>query len=253
MGNKKLFLSVLVAFLLGIVSQSTFAQSKNLARVFMVEVKTGQGAEFSEALKKHVDWRKQQGDPWTWIVYQVVNGKNLGDFIIRSGGHNWKDFDDYEKSFKNGTTEFYKTVGPYIKDVSSIITAGDTVNVDWPENPMDVNLISITAYHLKPGKEREFTRTVSQTHKAIQDNNRDVHYSFGWTVNGEKGPTVRLALPYKNWAAVAGPEESLSKFLMRVLGEDKAKDLMEDFSDTYTSTESMMLLVRWDLSQINSN
>ena len=248
MRNKKMFLTLIVAFCLGLLSQNLFAQSKNLARVVFVKVKTGQGEDFAAALKKHVEWRKQQEDPWNWIVHQVVNGKNLGDFIIRSGGHSWKDFDDYAGFLQKSAPEFYKTVGPYIKDISSIITAGDTVNVDWPENTADVNLLSIISYHIKPGHGQAFTKAVSMFHKAIQDNNRDAHYSFGWTVNGEKGPTVRLALPYQNWADVAGSEESLSDFIMRVLGEEKAKDLFEDFNDTYTSMESMMLLVRRDLS-----
>jgi len=253
MRNKKMFLTLIVIFCLGFLSQNLSAQSKNLARVVLVKVKTGQGDDFAAALKKHAEWRKQHGDPWTWVVHQVVNGKNLGDFIIRSGGHSWKDFDDYAESFKNGTTEFYKTVGPYIKDVSSIITAGDTVNVDWPENPMDVNLIAITTYHLKPGHEWAFTQAVNKYHKAIQDNKRDVHYAFGWNINGSEGPTVNRALPYKNWSDIEGPDESFSEFMQRVLGKEETMKLYMEFSDTFTSTESMILLVRWDLSQINSN
>jgi hypothetical protein len=234
MRNKKLFLDLLVAICLVLLSPSLFAQSNNLARLFFVKVKTGHGADFAAALKMHTEWRKQQDDPWTWIVHQVANGKNLGDYVIRSGGHTWSDFDDYEEFSAKGGSEFYKAVGSHIKDISSIITAGDTVNVNWPENPADVNLISVITYNLKPGHGPAFNQAVSKYHKAIKENNREVYYGFNWNVNGSSGPRVNLVLPYKNWA-------------------DDAKELYEDFNDTYTSMESMILRVRRDLSVLPDN
>ena len=248
MGSKKLFLTLIVAFWLGLLSQSLFAQSNNLARIYFVKVKPGQGAEFAAALNEHVAWRKQAGDPWTWIVHQVVNGKNLGDYVIRSGGHNWADFDDYEEFLRKGAVEFNKTVEPHIKSVSNAITAGDTVNVNWYENPGDVNLISVITYQLKPGHGPAFNQAVNKYHSAIQENNREAYYAFVWNVNGGSGPSVSLVLPYKNWADIQGPDESLRAFMQRVLGEEEAKKLYMDFNGTYTSTESMILRVRRDLS-----
>ncbi len=251
MRNKKLFLALLVAFCLGLLSQTLIAQSNNLARIYFVKVKAGHGAEFAAALKEHAAWRKQAGDPWTWVVHQVVNGNYLGDYLIRSGGHNWSDFDDYEDFLRKSGVEFNKTVGPHIKDVTNAITAVDTVNVDWPENPNDVNLISVITYHLKPGQGSAFWQAANKFHKAIQENNRDVHYAFSWNVNGGKGPIVSLVLPFKNWADMQGPEESLRDFIKRVLGEEEANKLFIDFSDTYTLTETMILRVRPDLSVIH--
>lgn len=250
MGNKKLFVGLLVAFWLGLLSQNIFAQSNNMARLFFVKVKTGEGADFAAALKKHSEWRKQQGDPWTWIVYQVVNGKNLGDYVIRSGDHSWSDFDDYEEFSIKGAPEFYKAVGSHIKSVSSMITAGDTVNVDWPENPADVNLLSVITFNLKPGQVPAFRQAVNKYHTAIQENNRETYYSFAWNVNGAKGPSATLVIPYKNWADMQGPEESMREFMMRVLGEEDAQKLYEDFNSTFTSSESMIVRVRMDLSVI---
>ncbi|MHC4322546.1 MAG: hypothetical protein ACYST3_09765 [Planctomycetota bacterium] len=251
MGNKKLFLILLAAFCLGLLSQSLIAQSSNLARVYFVKVKSDHGAEFVAALKEHAAWRKQAGDPWTWIVHQVVNGKNLGDYVIRSGGHTWADLDSYEEFLGKGAVEFNKTVGPHIKSMSNTITAGDTTNVNWPSNSDDVNLISIISYHLKPGHGPAFAQAVNKYHTAIQENNREAYYAFVWNVNGGSGPRVTLALPYKNWADVQGPEESMRAFMQRILGEEEAKQLYMEFNGTYTSTESMIVRVRRDLSVIH--
>jgi hypothetical protein len=248
MGNKKLFLVLISVFCLGLLSQNLLAQQNSLARMYHVKVKAGHGVEFAAALKEHAAWRKQAGDPWTWVVYQVANGKDLGHYLIRSGGHTWSEFDEYEDFLRKGGVEFNKTVGPHVKSVSNVITAVDTVNIDWPENWQDVNLISLVTYHLKPGHGPAFTQAVSKYHKAIQDNNRDVHYAFGWTVNGGKGPTVSLALPFMNWADMEGPEESMREFMQRVMGEEEAKNVYMEFNGTYTSLESRILRVRWDLS-----
>jgi hypothetical protein len=135
--------------------------------------------------------------------------------------------------------------------VSNAITAGDTVNGDWPENPDDVNLISVITYHLKPGHGPAFWQAANKYHKAIQEHNRDAHYAFAWNVNGGSGPLVHLALPFKNWADMQGPDESLRDFMKRVMGEEEANQLYMDFNGTYTSTESMILRVRRDLSVIH--
>jgi hypothetical protein len=92
---------------------------------------------------------------------------------------------------------------------------------------------------------------VNKYHTAIQENNREAYYAFVWNVNGGSGPRVTLALPYKNWADVQGPEESMRAFMQRILGEEEAKQLYMEFNGTYTSTESMIVRVRRDLSVIH--
>ncbi len=248
--NKKLLVGLLAAFWLSLFSQSLFAQANNLAKIYFVNVKSGHGAEFVAALKEHVEWRKQAGDPWTWNVYQIVNGQNLGDFVIRSGGHTWADLDSYEEFLAKGAVEFNKNVGPHIESTSNTITAVDTTNINWYPNNDDVNLISVITYHLKPGHERAFTQAVNKYHTAIKENNRETYYAFAWNVNGGSGPSVSLVLPYKNWAEMQGPDESLRTFMKRVLGSEEAQQLSDEFSSTYRTRESSVLRLRRDLSII---
>ena len=113
-----------------------------------------------------------------------------------------------------------------------------------------MNLISVITYHLKPGHGRAFTQAVSKYHTAIKENNREAYYVFVWNVNGGSGLRVSLVLPYKNWAEMQGPDESLRTFMVRVLGSEEAQQLSDEFNSTYNSVESSVLRVRWDLSVI---
>jgi len=250
MRNVKMILAIFIALCLGFTSQKILAQAKNIARLYFVDVKVGQGAKFEAALKEHIEWRKQAGDPWTWYVHQVVNGENLGDFVIRSGNHTWADLDSYSEFLAKGAVEFNKTVTPHIESISNLITAVDTTNINWYPNTEDVNLISVTVYSLKPGQEPVFTQAVNKIHTQIKEHNRKAYYAFEWTVNGTVGPSVALVLPYKNWAEMQGPDEDLRTFLNRVMGAEESQKVFEQFNSTYTSRKNSVIRIRRDLSVI---
>lgn len=245
----KVLVTLLVALLLGLAGQDAWAQQNNLARVYFMDAKTGMQAGLETALKQHAEWRKEQGDPWTWSVMQVVNGENLGRFIARSGGHGWGDFDAYDMGFdQQANVHFNATVAPLLESTSSAITSVDTTNINWHPNNDAVNLISVTTFHLKPGKGQAFTEAVNKFHTAIVEHNHPTHYAFEWNVNGVNGQAVSLILPYENWAAMAGPEEPLFVFLARVLGQEELQKLGEAFDSTYHKEESFVVLRRRDLS-----
>ena len=248
MKNKKLLLGLLVILLLSLFSQNLYAQDKNLAKVYYVSVKPGHGADFESALKKHAEWRKQAGDPWTWYVYQVVNGQNLGDFVIRSGNHTWADLDNYEDFLAKGAVDFNKNVSPHIASISNAITSVDTASVNWPSNEEEANLISVTTFHLKPGHEWAFSQVVHKFDKAIKENNRKEHYAFIWNVNGGEGSRVSLVQPYKNWAAMQEPKESFGGFVHRVFGPYESQKLWDDFNAAVSCSESVVVKMRTDLS-----
>lgn len=247
MRNIKVILILLLAFSLGLTS-SALAQANNLAKMYHVKVKAGHGPQFEAALKTHVEWRKAEGDPWTWDVYQVANGQNLGDFYIRSGEHTWADLDSYAEFLAKGAEEWERNVASHIESISSTITAVDTTNFNWHPNPTEVKLISIITHHLKPGKQRAYAQAVNKYHTTIMDNNRKGYYAFDWNVNGGAGPTVSIALPYTSWADMQGPEESLQAFMSRILGAEEAMKLSDEFNSTIMSAESMVLQSRPDLS-----
>ncbi len=239
-------------FALGCISlfgQEAQAQMNNLARMYFVTATPGHGAQLETAIKEHAQWRKQSGDPWTWMVYQIVSGEHLGDFVIRSGDHSWADFDAYDAGFgTKGGAHWEEHVMPHVASITGTINVVDTTNVRWPEDQSKINLLAVYTYHLKPGKEQAFTQAVGKIHKAIVEHKYPTYYGFDWTAIGPGGQTVSLVLPFENWAAMQGPEEELGAFLVRAMGQEEAMKTFEQFDSTYHASESMVVLLRRDLS-----
>ena len=71
-----------------------------LAELWITVPKAGHVQEFNEALKKHVAFRSEQGDPWQWNVYTPLLGDDLGRIAVRSCCYTWADVDSYSEWLK---------------------------------------------------------------------------------------------------------------------------------------------------------
>ena len=225
------------------------ASAQELARIY--HFTPTDGGPFQAALEKHVKDRIEHEDPWSWGIYQVVSGEDYGDFYIRSGGHDWADFDAYDQGFgSEAGLHFQVAVGPLVKDVEQWITQEDTAHsrlpaeTEWP----DINLISVTTYHLQPGMEREFNDLIGTIHGAIEGADWPVRYAWADMVAGTGGPQKVLAIFHENWADFEEPETPFYQMLQDELGEDEAQDVMERFGDTFRYVENSVLRWRKDLS-----
>lgn len=241
----KILSFILAALVLALLPQGAHAQ--DLARVYTVSPK--EGADLEAAIREHAEWREQNGDPWTWGVYQVVNGENLGDFVIRSGGHSWADFDAYDQSeFAEAAGAHYEsTMGPAVGSISNMITVADTAHQRLPESFENIQLYSVITWHLDPERTQDFEEAIDQIHDAIVQTGWPVHYSFVSPVNGTGGPRRSLVLFYEDWAAFEGPETTFDEMMGEVYG-DGAAAIFEKFSGSFRWEESFVLRIRPDLS-----
>ena len=53
----------------------------------------GMRAQLEAGRAKHMAWHKQQGDTWTWHVWEVTTGPETGSYIVVSPNHQWQDLD----------------------------------------------------------------------------------------------------------------------------------------------------------------
>lgn len=225
------------------------AAAQELARVYHVTPKDV-GA-FEAALSKHVKDRIEHDDPWSWGVYQVVVGKNLGDFYYRSGGHSWADFDEYDEGFGSEAGLHYEVnVAPLVKDTDLTITMEDTANSRYPseEEWPDIELIEVVTYHLEPGMEQRFEQAVGAIHEAIMGSDWPARYAWANPVSGAEGPQKTLALFFEDWADMQEPETPFYEMLQEEMGEDETQEMMERLGNSFRSYESMVLRMRRDLS-----
>ncbi len=248
MRTKTLLFTALAAAAFAAGSQALAAQ-QTVARLYVIKPQPGHEVLFEAALAEHAEWRRQNNDPWSWSVAQVVAGNDLGLWHIRSGEHQWADFDGYDAGFVPAATEHWMTnVNPHVANAASMIMTGDTTNLRWPDDPSAVRFVTLIDFYLRPGQQQAFFEVVSKFHEAIVQTDFHAYYSFNWSVAGGPGDMIRLVLPYENWADMAPPETTMAAMLAEVYGPEEAQAMNERFSNTLRRSQTTVLMIRPDLS-----
>lgn len=67
------------------------------------------------------------------------------------------------------------------------------------------------------------------------------YYTFDWMVSGGTHGNISLILFFENWADMAPNEEDLQAFIVRVLGEGKAKEVKAAFEACVKSSRSTIV------------
>ncbi len=246
---RTIFTITLFIGLMGFIVSETNAQEGDLAMLYEMEVKTGSGPEFEQALAEHARWRTEQGDPWAWEVYQVAVGDNLGTYYARAPERSWADFDAYDADFgPRAGDHFNQTVGPHIRSITNLITRIHSDAMRVPEEPVEFQIFSVYLYRIKAGMAQQFWGTVEQIHEAINQADHPVHYAFHSVAAGGSGMEVHLVTLHQNWADMEEPEPSLMQVVQNAYGEEEAAELFNRFSDTVSSIDNMVLRYRPDLS-----
>jgi len=230
------------------------ARAQEVARVYVMTPAPGQGAAFERALTAHAQWRKQAGDPWNWTVYQVVDGAELGSFIVRSAGHTWADLDAYDAGFgPTGGARFEADVGPLLARMTSSITTEDTSLARWPADFSKIQLVQVTRFHVKAERGQAFHATIQKAHQALVKANWPGYYAFASTVSGENGQDVIMATFHTSWADFAEPDPDFMQVLTAAYGKDQAAALMQSLDDSLWGWDSMVLRARPDMSVMHGS
>lgn len=226
------------------------AQAQNLASVYQVTASPGQGAGFEAAMREHMAWRAEHDDPWTWNVFQVVVGDDLGDYLVRSGSHTYADMDAYNAWAQESGAgpHFGSTVAPLVDNVTNRVTATDTIRRRLPENMADMNYYPVTTYHLNVGGLSDFNGAWDRFHAAVVEHDAPFYYAKISPAFGGSGPRVSVVGYSEDWAGMAPASQSAYQLLVEAYGEDEADEIVAQFQSSFHATESALLLWRRDLS-----
>jgi len=238
-----------IALLLWVVAfpEAAQGQTENIAQTYVHTVRTEMIAQFEEAVKRHVQWRKQNNDPWEWVWYQVVNGDGLGRYMVRSGNHRWADLDlRYAWDDRVGAgRHFQATVGAYIESEDSSITQQDGALSRPLDDYSAITLFAVTDFDVRlPG---QFRDAIARIGEGLDRGNWGRPYLWQMGANG--GTTdAGLVVPVENWGELAPPAKTLPMVLAEVYGEQEARELLQQFTRSIRSQNSYALRVRRDLS-----
>ncbi|MBY6185295.1 hypothetical protein KUV89_01385 [Marinobacter hydrocarbonoclasticus] len=241
----------ILPFLLLPLSLMAADKPDNLAEMWVITPKAGEAAKFEEALKRHVAYRREKGDTREWRVYVPTLGPSLNQYVIRSCCSNWAEVDTYiawQGEHKTGE-HWRDNVAQLVQQVGHNFAEVDMANSNWPEQDPGFVYFGVTRYQVKPG---EGAGTEADK-KALSDNAKAMqwpyNWSWSWSVGGK--PTLNLVIPYTNYAGMEDPDPGFAAALAKHLGdEEKAKELLENWSEHFSGTEYQLYRLRTDLSLI---
>jgi len=237
-------------FILGFVwllAVSLMAQEKpgNVTGAWYMKPKPGMRQQFEQALKRHMEWHRQQKDTWTIYVAEAMVGKRVGQYVLTGPGHHWKEFDAREKFDEADTADIVANVAPYVDLV------GSEIWVYHPElsRPMtgEARFLEYVEVHLNMDGKSDYLLAVRKVHEAIQKANRPVYYDIYELSDGGEHPTFGVVYPHKNWADFEPPEQTLRDVLEKAYGLEEADALRKTWNKTLHCVKSEVWVSRPDL------
>jgi len=251
MTNKNFFTGILALALLGLFSNAMAHDGigGHLARMWEVTPMPTKSKEFNEGFKKHMEWRKENKDPWGWSVYYATTGKGINSVFVRSVGHHWADFDAYRDSefSKKAGEHWNENVDPYVKSYDSIIDEVDDELFYWPEGS-EFRYFWVSSFYLKPGHAGKAREAVVAVTKELDAAGRKSPHVWLWDQTGKYAPVFSIVTAREDWAGFDWPEKGVRTTLVERVGEKKADAMIADFFEHVERQESQIYALDMEMS-----
>ena len=178
MNKIRMFLIVMTvcAIATPLVAQEEEKPPPMVAKNHFVTVNSGQALEFEAAYKGHLEWHANKNDTWYWHTWQITNGQNLGQYIIRTGNHTWADFDEHAEFSKEDSAHYLENVSGYVKKLSSNMVVAVPDISKWPD---DYGIPTMVDCQRLPDRYSQYSQafyhTIEKIHKAIVEKEIALH------------------------------------------------------------------------------
>ena len=248
---RKVYLAACAAILGLMTAGASLADdAPTLAKMWKITPKPGMSDALKSALKVHAAFRTENGDPWSWNMYQLVTGEMDGSWYIRSFPHTWADMDAYRDSdfTKKALTHWNATVDQFVADYGSSISRYVPELSNWPE-AATYTYYWVYTYHIRPGRTQAFKAAA----QAITDVLKEAKYNDIWAfTEGLTGDsqTFSLVLGEDNYAGFAGPGSTAYQAVAAAKGEDAAKAMWAAFAENCKRIESQIYRREADMSVV---
>jgi len=248
-----MFLIVMTVFAIAapLMAQDEEMPPPMVAKNHFVTVNSGQTLAFEAAYKGHLEWHANKNDTWYWHTWQVSNGQNLGQYIIRTGDHPWSDFDEHAKFSVEDSAHYVQNVSQYVKKIDSNLVVSVPSLSNWPEDYGIPTMVEVSVFQVNREYGRAFYGAIKKLHEAIVEKEIPFTYSWAWVANGAEGPGPSwvLAIPMKSWAEYGqNMEVALWKMVEEVYGDYERDLIRKMWSKSVAHEESFIVSYREDLS-----
>lgn len=244
-----LFLSILFSLNLFSEHHEEEAVTSSLSRGYSFTIKPGAEADFNKAFAEHTQWRRDNGDPWNWEVYVVVNGPLAGNWAVRSFGHKWADFDLYDSSeFTAKANEHWNShVTKHLSSWdTSIIELKDELS-KWNDE-RDYQYFIVQESRLKIGKQWHHLNALEGIGKVLKEEEWEGDWLVHVERNGGIGEAVSLVFPFENWAGMENPNPDAYAVILEAVGEEATQKMFDEFNDSIAEVSTNVFKRVPDLS-----
>ena len=253
--KSKALMGILIGFVAVMLAMPAIAQdddSDDVAIVLHFQIKDGQEDAFMDAVKTfHRDFMADKEGAFHWDWYRIITGEDTGDFVARSGGHNWSDM-DAENDWEDEVDDYIEAnISGYVEDMQRYLTVTNDEVHNYPDDWSNLRFITLEDWHIKPGKGRQFNEGLETIHGHLMEGDFPVHYGFAYNVSGGYGNTVTLATFHDSWASMADPEPSFGEIMTEAMGEEEMAEFMSGWSETYKPGKSRMMVYLRNLSHFD--
>lgn len=225
-------------------------EAQDLTQVYRMTPRSGSAAAVQAALQAHSRWRADQGDPWSWVIFEEVQGADLGDWIALSAGHTWEDLDAYDQGFgPRGGQHFNGTVAPLLEEVRSEILV---VDPDLTNQPPDAGetpytLFHVTRWTLVTTRQPLFNEAVGRIIQSYGEGGAGYYRTYYDVFVGPTQPQKIVSRWYRDWAdfnRAPAPGTSVTA----AFGQDEATEVFDAFRQSVASTQEYILRVHPEMS-----
>lgn len=229
-----------------------------LAEMWIIVPKPGHSEELSAALKEHMAFRSEHGDPWRWDAYTPHLGDDLDRIAVRSCCHNWADVDSYREwnmSTPGVAAHFDEHVAPHVEKYAHYFEEIDWANSHWNAEGGPYKYFAVTEFSVKPAQGSEFHAARNKMSQiAINQGWANDERSWLWATTIGGKPQVSVIVPHENFASMADSGEGFVDFLAKQMGSaEAAAELMSHFSGAIWSSDYQVWVHRDDLSMTSGN
>jgi hypothetical protein len=208
----------------------------------MITPKPGQGAALESAIRDYHHWVADKPGSFRYTWYAIETGSNTGNYIARSGDHNWVDFDAEHDWDEEAGAKFAADVAPLVEKVERRLTVEMSEFANWPEDWSGYTVFQVENWYVKNGQYGKFRQGLETIHKALTEGGFGQHYGFQSTTSGGKGNEIALVLAHKGYAGMADQDPSFFDLVSQALGGPEAfGEFMADWGSTYHSGENFVV------------
>jgi hypothetical protein len=224
--------------------------ANNLCRVYFSTPKPGASAQYEAGRKKHMQFHRAQKDTWTWNTFLIDTGDNAGTYVTSTCGHQWKDFDEWEKRMAQADTADGATnLAPFVQGGHNSFYLYRSDMSLAPANMPPAPMTAVTIYVLHPATAPDFIAAIKKTNEALSKQ-PDWPKTAGWLqlVNGGEGPTFVLLNRRQSWAEFAPLAKTVQDVLTETYGKEQADAIQKTIRDSTVRLFTEAATYRPDLS-----